>query len=161
MSANVLARLPESKKNIILVGMTLLCLAFSNWLTSHLSVILSPSIPYKLTFISGGTIRPYDYAQYDLRHPLLGDKTSNITKQVACIHPQHLVTRGRQLFCSGVPLGEAKTHTLDGRPMPLFQFNGEIPEGKAYLRGQGKDSFDSRYWGLVDIHELTKVVPLL
>lgn len=161
MSANALSQLPVATRNVVLVAMTLVCLAFSSWLTSHLSVILSPSIPYKLTFISGGTVRLYDYAQYHLRHPLLGDKTNNITKQVACIHPQHLETRGRELFCAGVPLGEAKTHTLDGRPMPLFNFNGDIPEGKAYLRGQGKDSFDSRYWGLVDIKDLTRVVPLL
>ena len=48
------------------------------------------------------------------------------------------------VFLDGVPMGRAKTHALDGRPLvPIAP--GVIPPGHYYLLGRHADSHDSRY----------------
>ncbi len=44
----------------------------------------------------------------------------------------------------GVPVGTAKTHALDGRPLVAVA-PGAIPPGRYYLHGDHPDSHDSRY----------------
>ena len=44
----------------------------------------------------------------------------------------------------GVPVGTAKTHALDGRPLAAIA-PGAIPPGRYYLHGDHPDSHDSRY----------------
>ena len=44
----------------------------------------------------------------------------------------------------GVPLGRAKTHALDGRPLEAVA-PGFVPPGHYYLHGDHRDSHDSRY----------------
>ena len=48
------------------------------------------------------------------------------------------------VFLDGVPMGRAKTHALDGRPLePIAP--GAIPPGHYYLHADHADSHDSRY----------------
>ena len=48
------------------------------------------------------------------------------------------------VFLDGVPMGRAKTHALDGRPLvPIAP--GVIPPGHYYLQADHADSHDSRY----------------
>ena len=44
----------------------------------------------------------------------------------------------------GAPVGTAKTHALDGRPLVAIA-PGAIPPGRYYLHGDHPDSHDSRY----------------
>ena len=44
----------------------------------------------------------------------------------------------------GVPIGRAKTHALDGRPLAAIA-PGVIPAGRYYLHADHADSHDSRY----------------
>ena len=44
----------------------------------------------------------------------------------------------------GAPVGAAKTHALDGRPLAAIA-PGAIPPGRYYLHGDHPDSHDSRY----------------
>ena len=44
----------------------------------------------------------------------------------------------------GVPVGTAKTHALDGRPLAAIA-PGAIPPDRYYLHGDHSDSHDSRY----------------
>ena len=37
----------------------------------------------------------------------------------------------------------AKLITLKGTTLPLFVFNGKVPDGKLFVSGQHRDSFDS------------------
>ena len=48
------------------------------------------------------------------------------------------------VWLDGAPVGRAKTHALDGRPLAAIT-PGIIPPGQFYLHGDHVDSHDSRY----------------
>ena len=48
------------------------------------------------------------------------------------------------VYLDGVPVGQAKTHALDGRPLKAIA-PGVIPPGHYYLHADHADSHDSRY----------------
>ena len=48
------------------------------------------------------------------------------------------------VYLDGEPIGRAKTHALDGRPLAAIA-PGIIPPGQFYLHGDHIDSHDSRY----------------
>jgi len=50
----------------------------------------------------------------------------------------------RTVFLDGVPVGKAKAHALDGRPLAAIA-PGTIPPGHYFLLGRHPDSHDSRY----------------
>ena len=50
----------------------------------------------------------------------------------------------RMVSVNGEPVGLAKTHSFDRRPLdPIAE--GVIPAGHYYVQGTSPDSFDSRY----------------
>jgi len=50
----------------------------------------------------------------------------------------------RTVFLDGEPLGQAKAHARDGRPLAAIAL-GTIPPGHYYLHADHRDSHDSRY----------------
>lgn len=52
--------------------------------------------------------------------------------------------RGRSFYVAGRYIGEAKTHSQDGRPAPMGPV-GRIPPGRYFLYTPHRDSLDSRY----------------
>ena len=54
------------------------------------------------------------------------------------------VDADRIVAVDGVPLGRAKTHALDGRPLEAIA-QGIVAQGHYYLHGDHRDSHDSRY----------------
>ena len=55
----------------------------------------------------------------------------------------------------------SRTHDSNGRKLPHKLRSGVIPEGKALLLStHHKDSFDGRYFGLVDARALHNVIPV-
>ena len=54
------------------------------------------------------------------------------------------VGEDRTVFLDGAPVGRAKAHALDGRPLAAIA-PGIIPPGRFYLHGDHVDSHDSRY----------------
>ena len=63
--------------------------------------------------------------------------------------PGMAVTVGpdRTVFLDGEPVGRAKTHALDGRPLTVIA-PGIIPPGHYFLHADHPDSHDSRYAGI-------------
>jgi type IV secretory pathway protease TraF len=56
----------------------------------------------------------------------------------------------------------AKVITLKGATLPMFVFNGKVPDGMLFVSGQHKDSFDSRYWGFLEQRRVEAIAtPLL
>ncbi len=99
-----------------------------------------------------------DYLTFCLNHPLLGNEDRTVTKKIACAAGSHLEMKNRIFYCDGRPLGMAKEFSLNGDPMPLFSWNGVIPDGKVFLTGSHPDSFDSRYWGFFDLEQTYQAV---
>ena len=44
----------------------------------------------------------------------------------------------------------AKEISLQGKKLTAFKYAGTVPEGKMFLTGSHKDSYDSRYFGFID-----------
>ncbi|NVN92091.1 MAG: S26 family signal peptidase [Desulfuromonadales bacterium] len=125
------------------------------WFCSRLVFSLSPSLSHRIFVLdrSGRAPRKGDYVIFPLSSPLFQQgKRQRVIKQVTCAAGETLSVdeRNRFFYCNGTYLGMAKLITLKGNTLPLFVFNGRVPEGKLFVSGQHRDSFDSRYWGFLD-----------
>lgn len=125
------------------------------WFCSRLVFAISPSLSHRVFVLdrSGRVPRKGDYVIFTLTSPLMENgKKQRVIKEVTCAPGETLRVdaRNRYFYCNGIYLGMAKLITLKGKALPLFVFNGKVPEGKLFVSGQHRDSFDSRYWGLLD-----------
>ena len=114
------------------------------------------SLDKRLFWLSPGPIGPKDYVTFVLDHPLL-PHSARVVKQVRCVPGQWLRVDDEAAWCDGKRLGPKKRFTRDGRPMPVFRYDGRIPAHKYFVMNPHKDSFDSRYYGLRDEHELKRL----
>ncbi|RMG69050.1 MAG: hypothetical protein D6710_09360 [Nitrospirae bacterium] len=80
---------------------------------------------------------------------MANDKTFNIIKRVVCVEGERFYNIDRDYYCDGIYLGTAKTRSLTGKPLEQFKYDGIIPHGYFVAFGSDKNSFDSRYFGLV------------
>jgi conjugal transfer pilin signal peptidase TrbI len=83
-----------------------------------------------------------------------------LTKRVACVSGERVTTINRDVFCDDRFIGEAYRETKKGKPLEVFTLNDTIPEGMVFLSGDTEHSFDSRYWGLIEVAKLNRVVPI-
>lgn len=128
---------------------------------ANLEIITSPSIDHKFLWKGGAAVERGNFVKFVLSNPVLKKQQVNVTKKVTCVSGDTLTTNveARTHFCNNVYLGKAKEFTKDNAPLPFFVFNGEIPEGYVFVSGTHADSFDSRYWGFLDLSN-SSIVPL-
>lgn len=131
------------------------------WAASKLFYSLSPSLGYKLFWTTpisqNDEIKPGDYVvfpapvkEYNRLASMNLSESTKAMKQVKCISGQKLTVQGVNYYCDSVLLGTAKPTTLSGKPLSQFVYDGNIPEGKLFVMGTHRDSFDSRYLGFID-----------
>ncbi len=128
----------------------------------RLDWVRGDSIPVTLAWISGGAVNTGDYVLFDAQHPIINEgRKSHLTKQVVCVEGQQLTYQADTFSCDGRVLGSVIHKTFDGTPIAVAEYNGVIPAGKVFVMGPHPRSFDSRYLGLLDRSQLTRVEPLL
>ncbi|THF64937.1 conjugative transfer signal peptidase TraF [Pseudothauera nasutitermitis] len=135
--------------------------------TPRLPVLFNwtPSLPYKVAILHSGqhTLRRGDFIVFSFAGDgardspgLAGQPFFKIVRGL----PGDMVTVvGREVRVNGEPVGIAKPHAFDGRPLePIAP--GVIPPGCYYVLGLSPDSFDSRYRdsGLVRAEQVIGVV---
>lgn len=135
----------------------------TNWTMDHLMIVKGKSIPYRLAWLAGGEVHKGDYVNARVAHPIIAadGRAELLTKRVACVAGEQLRFDGAEFWCGAEELGGVLEKTWDGKALTPFQFNGPIPEGKAFLMGAHPRSFDSRYFGLVEVQRMTRVVGIL
>lgn len=133
----------------------------------HLFIPLTPSIKYRLLWLTSDVknIGKGDYVVFlldkknisglPLPTELAKDEDGIITaiKRIGCDEGEVLSRTGkdgREFSCAGQFLGRAKEKTRKGGALWPAQIQGTIPPGMAFMVGDDKDSFDSRYFGLVN-----------
>jgi len=137
------------------------------WLCSRLVFAISPSLSHRVFVLdrSGRQPRKGDYVIFRFASPLFENgKPQRLIKEVACVSGDILSidVSNRFFYCNGKFLGMAKVITLKGAILPMFVFNGKVPEGTLFVSGQHRDSFDSRYWGFLDRKKVEAIAhPLL
>lgn len=128
------------------------------------------SLPYKVAVVdySSKSLTRGDFVVYAFEGPAAqqaypGLRRQAMFKRIAGVAGDVVTVEGRDVYVNGVPMGRAKTHTFDRRPLdPILPTI--IPAGHVYVQGTSPDSFDSRYTasGLVRVQDLrSRVIPIL
>jgi len=151
----------REKRTILLFSLLLAGFAGS-FLPGRISVTLTPSVKHRVWWLSQDIsyVRHGEYVLFHLPSSALagmavpksvvsGDEIQAI-KRVGCDEGEELKRKGRDFFCGEEYLGHAKERSQQGEPLTPFLFSGKIPTGKVFLVGDHPDSFDSRYFGLVE-----------
>jgi conjugal transfer pilin signal peptidase TrbI len=128
----------------------------------------TPSLPYMLAWLhpADRPLQRGDYIVYrfdgEARQHYPGLAGQPFFKQIVGLPGQRIEVSDRQVWIDGQPVGTAKTHAHDRRPLdPIAP--GLIPQGHYYVAGSSLDSFDSRYRssGLVRADQVIgRVTPL-
>ncbi len=129
---------------------------------SRIAVVVSPSLPYRIFILerSGRIPKWGDYVLFTLSSPLFDHgRRHRAMKRVSGVTGQVLTVdrKLRFFYCDGHFLGVAKSMSLKGQPLPMFEFNGKIPGGFLFVTGSHHDSFDSRYWGLLEVKNVQAI----
>ena len=146
---------------ILLLSLLLAGLAGSS-LPGRISVTLTPSVKHRVWWLSKNTFSVHrgQYVLFHLPHSRLNkmvvpeavvdNQDIRAIKRIGCDEGEMLTRDGRDYYCGDEFLGYAKEHSKKGEALTAFQFSGKIPTGKVFLVGDHPDSFDSRYFGLVE-----------
>ena len=122
-----------------------------SFIWNHIEIVVSPSVKHRVYLKNAGEIKKDGYARFLIENDLLPEGATTITKRFGCMPGETLETKDRSHYCNGLHLDTAKEKSISGVDLPVFVFNGVIPEGFAYMSGYHHDSFDSRYWGFLDM----------
>lgn len=129
-------------------------------LPRHVGISETKSLEYTLFFLGHhhpAEIERGEYVQFGLKgDPHVGDRV--LIKRVVGIPGDELETTadGRCLV-NGVLACVAKPYSLEGERLAWFQFRGHIPPGRYFVCGEHKDSYDSRYFGLMDARDVVSM----
>jgi hypothetical protein len=135
----------------------------SVFIWNHIEIVVSPSVKYRVYLKNSGEFKKDGYARFSIENSFLPDGATTITKRFGCMPGDTLETKERSHYCNGIYMDTAKEKAITGEDLPVFVFNGAIPEGSAYMSGSHADSFDSRYWGFLDMSrkDIIPMKPLL
>jgi len=129
----------------------------------HLGVVftMTPSVKYTVLLVSAGPAHKGDYVTLEFYHQVIhADRAVKLTKRVACVAGDSLKYSNGHHYCNGAYLDTVLTRTTEGMRLPLFEFDGQIPDGMVFLVGDHERSFDSRYFGLVKADALQRLTPI-
>ena len=143
--------------SLVVIGLLTLGVFYAE---DNVLVATSGSVKHRWFWRTGETPKSGDYATFMLDHPLAGDAPVRLTKRLVCWAGDVLTVRRRDYYCNNQYVGRAKRTGLNGEPLPQFVYHGKIPSGKAFAAGSHVDSFDSRYWGFVDVCHTERLVPI-
>ena len=160
-------KLNSREKTLAVV--VLAALLAGSWLPERLIISTSPSLDYRLFFLTrtNDSITTGDYLVFrhnDTRFVQKGldQENDRLVKKVGCSPGNRLsVDAERIFFCGQRELGKALETDSKGRSLPVFDFSGLIPENNYFMVGTNPRSFDSRYFGFIHADEiLYKALPI-
>lgn len=137
-----------------------LMLAYS--LFTHILIPATHSVNPLVLFRSGDVATELNqYVRFYRKDTYLPGGEAHLVKRLGCMAGQYLQRQGNQFYCDGKEIAHAMTRDHKGHTLPVFRFTGIIPEGKAFAVGDTINSYDSRYWGFIDITATERLVPVI
>lgn len=130
----------------------------------------TPSLPFLVLYVDyfdrslgRGDLIVYTFEGVAAERDYPGLRHQPFFKRVVGLPGDSVTVLDREVSVNGAPVGRAKTHTFDRRPLDPIDAT-VIPPGFLYVQGTSPDSFDSRYRtsGLVRQQDVkAKVRPLV
>lgn len=163
-------RLPPRSRLCRALVVIAACLLVSAWIPRQLTLNPTNSLPNTLYVLNKG-VAPESIHRGDIvRFPFKSSVTDAVAKgqpvyllkKAACLQGQVLTVNDRKEYlCDGRWLGRAKDHNMKGEVVQNFVWNGPVPAGKFFALADHKDSYDSRYYGFVDLNKVVaKAYPI-
>lgn len=134
---------------------------------------LTPSMPMGVYRFSNAPVQRNDMVAFTLPkkspYAVLADERGylelghgRLVKRLVAVSGDHVSVVSGGLSVNGVlqPGSRARRHDRSGRSLPVFLVPGHVPPGKALVLSRHLDGFDGRYFGLVDMARLARVVPV-
>ena len=160
--------------------MLLAAFLFGLLIPSRFSVTMTPSLIHRIYLISliadAREIKKDSYVLFTMRKSYVTNgqpadvmsavlsggkhkdgKASPVMKIARCIPGEYLRVADRRYYCNNVYLGTAKEYSLRGEKVDHFLYDGVIPQGKLFVMGEHRDSFDSRYFGFIEVTDVTAI----
>ena len=149
-----------STRSVLYALVFLLTFGCVHLLLSKVTVGSESVKPY-LLLRTTGIPKQGDYVTFPFSHPMIHTRAEIWVKFLACNEGQQLTRSNNQFFCDGKYFADARLHSKKGELLPQFAFDGIIPEGMAFVLGDGRNSFDSRHFGLVSNKQMVVNQPIL
>lgn len=153
------------KRQLFLVALVSLGAFGGSWVKSNITVAMSPSIDKRVFWKGDG--HPSASNQFGTfvypNHPYLEKREMSgkpFTKRVGCIAGDRLEKIGQSFYCNGEFIAKALLHDRLDDTLPVFEFNGVVPDGKVFMVGDHPFSGDSRYLGFVELESVKRVIPI-
>ena len=128
---------------------------------SHITLSPYESVKPSLLWKISRAPETGDYVTFKHSHPLITQKAEAWIKVLACKEGQLLQRIDDRFYCDGQFFAKARFKSKANRDLPQFYFEGIIPNNKAFVLGDGRNSFDSRHFGFVDYDIMTTNIELL
>lgn len=104
------------------------------------------------------------YASISHSRNYLGRSSRPFLKRLVAIPGDDIGMNEKGILVNGHRVANSAYESLDskGRPLPRYLITGTVPQRKALaLSDYNPRSLDGRYFGLVDLNDLQKVIPVL
>ena len=145
---------------------------FAAVLMPQVTLVMTPSIKAYAVRKNPGPIGRGDYVMFKLHHPIAGPKPVSVTKHALCLPgdqltmfetPSPLTSNSwdGHYYCNGQFLGVSLPQAHNGMKLTHLKWSGIIPAGMAYVGSPHARGFDSRYFGLLPIHDLIRMERIL
>jgi len=128
-------------------------------IANNIVLATTNSIEKTVFWKSPGVILQGDYVSYNINDSVIGEQL--IIKQIGCIEDSRIVLIEKDFYCDNKFIGKYKTQSMTGLKLFPTKDLGLIPNGQVWLMGTHKDSYDSRYFGLVSKSHLLRLNPIL
>ncbi|WP_050569762.1 S26 family signal peptidase [Dickeya sp. NCPPB 3274] len=150
----------DDTKKYVYLSLALIFLGLTPFVSKQINIPLTGSVaPYVLWKTGEHNVRQNDYVLFMFSHKLL-PRPMMLTKRIGCMPGQHLVRRNQHFFCDDELIAIVFEFDSTGKKLPVFQYDGIIPAGKAFVVGDNEQSFDSRYWGFIPLDRVERLRPL-
>lgn len=130
-----------------------------NLAAQRLSFSLTDSVDAKLLVRNEAPLVRDDFVSFFLFDGRAPNGQARVMKRMIGLPGDELryEPQERMFYVNDVAVGYVKPKGLDGSSLAAFPWDGtHIPNGFAYVGGGHKDSYDSRYFGLVSLDRLTR-----
>jgi len=127
--------------------------------SSFLGVNITESVPFRFYYhkaIYQQDINNGDYILFKIPLNEVVEENKLVVKQIICKENEYLQADKNIVYCNGKLVSDKQLFITD-KISKIFSYDGLIPKDQYFVLGD-KNSYDSRYWGLLDRKRILRVV---